>query len=111
MQRRAQGAGSVGNAALFDAAGDASDAAARRSAHGADGAHRQQTAAGSCRWYEAGPQRICWSQSLRLPLVVERDGAASRIVTVDSVQVGRIAPAVFTADASVTRVDVDRDLD
>ncbi len=72
-----------------------------------------ETAAGRCRWYEAGPERICWSPALRLPLIVERDqgGVTARLVTVESARVGRIAPAVFTADASVTRVDVDRDLD
>ena len=68
---------------------------------------------GRCRWYQAGSEQICWSADLRLPLVVERehDGVVTRLVTVDDVRVGRIAPAVFTADASVTRVDVDHDLD
>lgn len=76
----------------------------------------EQTAAGSCRWYEAtapkAQERICWSSSLKLPLVIERqaNGAWSRLVTVEEAKVGRIAAGTFTftVDASVTRVDVDQ---
>ncbi|HEX8951133.1 MAG TPA: hypothetical protein VF997_06245 [Polyangia bacterium] len=73
----------------------------------------ERTAAGTCRWYDAGNERICWSTALRLPLVVEQQsaGAWSRVAAVDSVRVGPIAAATFTADASVSRVDVDHDLD
>ena len=73
----------------------------------------EQTAAGSCRWYEAGHERICWSPTLRLPLAVERElnGTWSRLVTVESAHIGRIAAATFRADPSVTRVDMDHDLD
>lgn len=73
----------------------------------------ERTAAGTCRWYDAGDERICWSSALRLPLVVERavGGAWTRVADVASAQIGPIPAAMFTADASVTRVDVDHDLD
>lgn len=77
----------------------------------------EKTAAGSCRWYEAATatthERICWSTTLRLPLVVEREagGAWSRVATVDSARPGPIAAATFASDGRVTRVDIDRDLD
>lgn len=73
----------------------------------------ERTAAGTCRWYDAGDERICWSSALRLPLVVEGavGGVWTRVAGVESAQIGPISAAIFSADASVTRVDVDRDLD
>jgi hypothetical protein len=75
------------------------------------------TPAGACRWYEASTptthERICWSRTLKLPLLVERehDGAWSPVVIVDEARTRPIVAATFRLPGDVVRVDVDHDLD
>jgi hypothetical protein len=75
------------------------------------------TSAGACRWYEASTQqareRICWSRTLKLPFVVERqiDGAWSAALTVDEARAQPIVPATFHPRTDAIAIDVDHDLD
>jgi hypothetical protein len=82
-----------------------------------DAGKEAHTAAGACRWYEASTdkarERICWSRSLKLPLVVEQelDGRWSPAVTVDEARAQTIDAAIFRVHTDATRIDVDHDLD
>ncbi len=73
--------------------------------------------AGACRWYDASTntarERICWSRTLKLPLVVERriDGAWSAAITVDEARRQPVGAATFRLPSAGTRIDVDHDLD
>ncbi|MDB4964610.1 MAG: hypothetical protein JWN44_299 [Myxococcales bacterium] len=78
----------------------------------------EHTAAGTCRWYEATAdathaERICWSRTLKLPLVVARRAGGSWVdwVRVEAAQRDRISAATFHVDSNATHVDLDDSLD